>query len=503
MRFFRRILRSRAIILVPLVVAAIFAILYFFEQSTREVAKQFAAQLETAPEEDVNEILDRLGRLGKAGIPELVHALASNRRVVVLGSKNTLEREFRNWKQLDNRQFAQFHSILAQTLLEDLDRLGPTSRLAAASFAQRTLQTLLAAPAERKISGRLDITKACEEILRKTEGERIVAGNPKRLNEMYTIAGSGEPVRVYPPDPFEQELILAANERNRPISMPRSPVKSERREEMPEFYDPYSSPRAELLYAVHRSRLDSAVKEPPLPANLYDRPLDAAQIERLSGLERLAFENAKRNLQGAEEDFLQPDSLHRAQVAERIASQYSPQIGVPQPESEERLPQLPAYEAAPLKVIPDTTPVYPEEPVENTMLGKTALEEIPNLPTPDLIRLLQHPDRSIKAVAEKRLRDRDRFQDEHIALAYRLHHPNVEIRKGMIDALIRTPSVQPISWIMEMLRDNDSDVRLAAITFIATSKDKSLLQDVLQRARKDEDPKINALIEKLERIQRF
>ena len=54
-----------------------------------------------------------------------------------------------------------------------------------------------------------------------------------------------------------------------------------------------------------------------------------------------------------------------------------------------------------------------------------------------------------------------------------------------------------------MLRDNDPEVRLAAVTFIATAKDKTLFQEVLDRARKDDDPRLNNLIEKLERIQKL
>ena len=125
------------------------------------------------------------------------------------------------------------------------------------------------------------------------------------------------------------------------------------------------------------------------------------------------------------------------------------------------------------------------------------------MPTSELIRLLQHPNRSVAAIAEKRLRDREHFQDEHITLAYRLHHPDAGVRKGMIDALVRVPSIHPVPWLMEMLRDSDSEVRLAAVTFIATAKDKTLFQEVLNQARKDDYPRINGLVEKLERIQRL
>ncbi len=473
-------------ILVAMVALSIALLLYFIELAPKNVARQFASQLETASEKEVEEILGRLERLGSAGIPELVQSLSSSRRVVVLGSKNVLEQEFQRWTQQEIQKSAGSHYLLAKSLSENLDRFGPTSRLIAASFAQRTLRTLLVASNHDPIVKRLKTIDFCEDILQKTEGERSVAGNPVRLDEMYMIAGSGEPLLLYPPDPFDEQLILAASERNSATRPDRSrPGAPDRNNSVPGFYDPYSSPRAELLYAVHQSRL-SSVMEPSLPIQAEQPVLD-----RLTGLERLAYQNVidNRNL-----DSVDGETFQKSQVAERIASQFLPDEAdkMPVVPEEEPLSPLPIYEPNPLQT-----------GVEKTDLGKTPPEEIPNLPTSELIRLLHHPNRAVQAIAEKRLRDRERFQDEHIALAYRLHHPDVEIRKGMTDALVRVPSVYPVPWLMEMLRDNDPEVRLAAVTFIATTKDKTLFQEVLDRVKKDDDPRISGLVEKLERIQKL
>ena len=477
-----------------MVAVAVLSALYFLERSPREVAKQFADQLRAAPEDKVEILVERLGRLEQAGIPELARCLASDRRVVVYCSRNELEQAFRKWTAEETPKTSANLYTLSKSLAEDIDRFGPTSRLIAASFAQRILRVLIEIPSQEKGNQRLETTQFCEEILRKTEGERIVANSPQRLNEMHTIAGNAEPARVFAPNPQDQEYMLAANERNRQKLTGQKPAGHS--ESATEFYDPYSSPRAELLYAVHQSRRNSFPPQPqPETLNLLERKTPG----QLAGLELLAFQNSTRN---TPELAGETDGIQRADVAERIASQFSQDSPSELEAGEEILPQLPAYALNTQNSTAETL-VYETQSLEKTPLGETPIAEIPNLPTADLIRLLQHPNRSVQAVAEKRLRDRDHFQNEHIALAYRLHHPNAEIRKGVIDALLRSPSVQPISWLMELLRDSDSGVRLTAITFIATAKDKSLMQEVLQRAKKDSDPRINGLIEKLERIQRI
>jgi len=480
---------SRLMILLAMIALSIALMFYFICQAQQNVARQLAGQLETASEQEVEELMERLGRLGPAGIPEIVRYLGSTRRVVVLSAQEVLEREFLRWTQqalqYDQQKSAQSHYLLAKSLAENLDQFGPTSRLMANSFAQRILRDLLAIPTQSRTIKRFETIRFCEEIIQKTEGERSVARSPARLNEMYKIAESGEPSRIYPPDPFDEQLIFAANERNRLMLPSRSrPGTLES-----EFYDPYSSSRAELLYAVYQSRFNVGTGS--------EKPLFPG--DQLSALERLAYDQATDN---RESEAAEGDTFRRTQVAERFASQFSPQVDEsekrPMVPEEERLPLLSTYDLDSFR-----TESYPMTVVENTDLGQTPLEEIPHLPTPDLIRLLQHPNRSIQAIAEKRLRDRDRFRDEHIALAYRLHHPDAEIRKGMIDALVRVPSIQPVPWVLEMLRDGDPEVRLAAVTFIATAKNKTLFQEVLNQAKKDDDPRINGLIDKLERIRKL
>jgi len=491
----RQIFRPRLMILVTMIALSITLLLYFIEQATPSVARQFASRLETASEQEVQEIVEQLGRLGPAGIAELAQGLSSTRRVVVLGTKNVLDQEFQKWTQQEIRKSVRSHHLLAKSLAENLERFGPTSRLIAASFAQRILRTLLAVPSHDRIAKRFETIQFCEEILQKTEGERSVAGYPQRLNEMHTIARSGEPQRLYPPDPFDEQLILAANERHRSIMPDRfRHGTSERNNGETEFYDPYSSHHADLLYAVYQSRLNSAREQSPpqqIESTLQPHQVEESVVARVSGLERLAY----RNVQGYRLLLGNSETVQKSQVAERIASQFS----LDQENGEdERLPHL---SALPKELYDRET--TPKVAVENTELGKTPMEEIFHLPTSDLIRLLQHPNRSTSAVAEKRLRDRDGFQDEHIALAYRLHHPDTELRKGMIDALVRVPSIHPVPWLMEMLRDGNPEVRLVAVTFVATAKDKSLFQEVLNQARNDDDPRINGLIQKLERIQRL
>ena len=374
MRILRQLFRPRLMILVGMIALSIMLLLFFIQQAPQDVAKQFASQLEAASENEVDDLIGRLGRLGQAGIPELARNLGSTRRVVVLGVKNVLEEEFQKWTRQEIQKSASSHYFLAKSLAENLDQFGPTARLIAASFAQRILRTFLAVPTHDSIAKRVETIRFCEEILQKTEGERSVAGYPVRLNEMYTTSGSGEPLRSYPPDPYDAQLILAANENHSSMSPGRFRQGTPGRNgPATEFFDPYSSPRAELLYAVHQSRLHSELEQSVPQSGQFPEALEEPMLARLSPLERLAYRNATQNYESPSETF------HKSQVSERIASRFLPQAildGTDRiiEESEERLPQLPAYDSnSPPPGLDDRT-TYPKAVVEKTDLGKTPID---------------------------------------------------------------------------------------------------------------------------------
>jgi hypothetical protein len=127
---------------------------------------------------------------------------------------------------------------------------------------------------------------------------------------------------------------------------------------------------------------------------------------------------------------------------------------------------------------------------------------IPDLPTVQLMKLLHHPNESFAAEAKMTLIGRDGFREEHLKLAYRLFHPNAEVRKEVITLLPSAAGTQPNVWLSVLLNDPDSNIRYQAASALATTGDPSMLRLVIDKAKRDGDERIVRLAEQLSEQQR-
>ncbi len=466
MSFFRKMLNSPWGRLIPLTGICVFAICFYAHWSSSRIAEELARKLEAAPEEQVETIAKKIGGLGEAGISKLVQAMGSQRRCVVFAARDALENEFQNWSRLEPDRSAPLNRILVRSLAEKIETFGPNSQSLAIAWTRRIMRQMIEV-GENPYPYRDEIAAQCESIFQKTEGERIVRQQPQRLEEIYALALGGEPAVARAGEIDFSAAAIAAKKSRLRTTNPGDE----------EGFDPYCSERAGILYALHQSRMFQEKSRAGSSLQNESREILSPHSDR--GETMLAARDASGAM-----------SPTAAKAAGKIASQYT---GQSHPE-EIRLPELPPYTP------PEIEPVEnPNLPVEKTRLGQTPLEHIADLGTPDLMRLLQHPDKAVCAIAEQQLRKRDHFQDAHIALAFRLHNPNAQTRKEIIELLPKIPSVQPISWLMELLRDSDPDIRLSAITFVLTSKDRRLVQAMIERAQNDDDPRVSSLVEKLEK----
>lgn len=500
--FLRKFLATPWAFLIPLTGICVLVLGYLLGFSSQYLASQYEQQMLDAPEHEIREIAEKIGSLGEPGVSLLVRHLGSSRRVIVVSSRDTLEKEFVQWSQQEPRESSGLNLAFARSLAENIDGFGPSSRLLAASYARRIMKSMLLTP-EEKYPQREKIALYCEEIFQKTEGENFVQRNPGQLDRMYQGVQGGEPRQVLAPNPVDVEKLLAANiERDRTNLLQR-PQRLEMVDE--EYYDPYFAPRAESLYAVHQSRLNRIKNAPDAMSGNLRLPLDSTTLSQ-SEPQLAAADTADAMFEGSVgANNLYGDDTQPvfSTPREPIASQYKDDEEIPE---EEKLPQLPPYEEHKTDLLGGVNSEripnpYTFEPVEQTALGFTPKEEIEHLRTAELIRLLQHPDRSIEALAERQLRHRDGFQNVHINLALKLYHPSAKQRQELLELLPRTPSVEPLPWLMELLRDPHPEIRLSAITYVATSRDMDLVQNLIEKAKHDDDPRINSLVQKLEKLR--
>jgi hypothetical protein len=70
-------------------------------------------------------------------------------------------------------------------------------------------------------------------------------------------------------------------------------------------------------------------------------------------------------------------------------------------------------------------------------------------------------------------------------------------RLQLVDEVLIEPGVDARPWLLLLAEDADADVRLAAVTIMATSGDKALIENAWQATIRDRDPRIAAMAVRL------
>jgi hypothetical protein len=74
---------------------------------------------------------------------------------------------------------------------------------------------------------------------------------------------------------------------------------------------------------------------------------------------------------------------------------------------------------------------------------------------------------------------------------------NAHDRLKLVDDLLQEPDINARPWLILLAGDVDAEVRLAAVTVMATSNDASLVEYAWQTAIHDRDPRVAALANRL------
>ena len=121
--------------------------------------------------------------------------------------------------------------------------------------------------------------------------------------------------------------------------------------------------------------------------------------------------------------------------------------------------------------------------------GTSASRESAQVGTIALMRRLRGGDASAVAEAEVEL-ERRGFTQVDLELARQLFDPDPEVRKRLARLLPELQTVDAVPWLLRLSRDEDSEVRLLAITLLATTGDPSLLDEIRRIAREDPAPRV-------------
>jgi hypothetical protein len=413
----------------------------------RTVASHWQRQLAAASDEQVGVLVSRICALGDAGIPALVGLLGSRREVVARTAHLALVREMDRWESLGVDRASPKLAILAAALAEEAVHFGPTSRLEAARLTTR----ILLCPLDGDAVDRAAVLADCQQVLRATTVPRRLAEDRRLLDRL----------RYVEPGEAESENPNAAT-RAAPGSIARNGA----------------------LAPVPMGHLPAlpggGLPIETFPGHLADEPGDRVAQLRREQPRRLASEPPARPLN----PLRQPRRFRQEpEAAKMLPSRPSPRVASPEPEKKS---VRPLSLDRPLAEESRSGEAALTGASMVSVAGKDSEEELLGW-----MRRLLSDDEAVAREARDSLIERG-FSEVHLQLARQLFDPDPDVRMRLARTLPGLRSIDARPWLLRLAADPHADVRLTAITLLATTGDPDLLHKVIRLAEADPDPRIQA-----------
>jgi len=448
------------------------------------LAETYAQRLIDCPDSEVDELIDAIVRLGDSGVPALVSGLRSERESVFFACRDALECNLDLWakqgQSLQNKHYLQ----LTESLIKEVDGFKTSALVATAEFVDRILrETARHRDSDPKNSAA--VAANCERLF-----ERIHATRQRMIipNDASSAPTGDSIVRLHR-STVDPAMLVAVE----PSGIDGTVIE-------PSFVDEFALPRAGLLYAYHQSSTFHQQTATPYrrpgegtlpPGVMPERYVPQEEIIASMGPPRqvpwndtLVPAETQSKVAG---QFTQESEFNTANIAKNYVS------GNNRPRPVDRNGEPFQTDSKP---VGETDDLLPDE------LKRIKPEKIPSLPTTKLMRLLQHADDRIVAAARKTLVGRDGFNEMHLKLAFQLYHPLPSVRAELIGLLPGVGGIQQSVWLAELMNDPNADVRFRAASAIATASDPSTRRLLVDKGKRDTDPRIVELAERISEQRR-
>ena len=163
-------------------------------------------------------------------------------------------------------------------------------------------------------------------------------------------------------------------------------------------------------------------------------------------------------------------------------------------------PMMGVVPAMPISISPtdgeSETHAPPTEPLSVPVDDRSAARPLARTPSRELLaRWLEADGREVFPLEEELTRRG--FGRLSARLVEPLFSDDTEERLRLVDDVLIEPGVDARPWLMLLAEDADADVRLLAVTIMATSADSTLIEKAWQVAIRDRDPRIAGLADRL------
>jgi len=451
---------------------------------TTGLAEIYTQRLTDCPDSEVDELVNAIVRLGDSGIPALVSGLRSERESVFFACRDALERNLDLWAKQGQSLQNEHYRQLTESLIKEVDGFKTTALATTAEFVDRILRET-ARHQNQDPKNLTTVAVNCERLFERVRATRQRMNSP---NDASSAPTGDSIVRLH--RSMVDPMMVAAVE---PSGVDGTAFD-------PPYVDEFALPRAELLYAYHQSptfRQQAAIAygrpgEGTLPPGYApERPESQGEIIASMGPPRQTPWDdtfAQADTQGKVANRFGQESEFNT---DNIAENYVGANHRPRPLDRNGEPFQ--TDSKPLNEPDD---LLPEE------LKRISPEKIPSLPTTKLMRLLQHADDRIVTVARKTLVGRDGFKEAHLKLAFQLYHPLPSVRAELVALLPNAGGIQQSVWLAELMNDPNADVRFLAASAMATAADPSMQRLLVDKGKRDTDPRIVELAERMSEQRR-
>jgi len=410
----------------------------------------------------------------------LVEAVGSERECVARAAEETLLDECERWRLLDHAATSRRLAVLAKALSENVEYFGPTAQATARSLAQR----ILFWPLDTEAVSPDEVLLSCEEVLRVTTVRGSVSSRPPQVVDPLPGTMTNEPLI--------REPAIAADEPRR---------ESENRSvEETVFNELAQIPGGHLQLPLESV---SEHEQPPMVSSLASNTSMGEKVQKPRELSPGSLAWPSNPLRVPDRLSAPPEGLRAFRPSQTMPyrSARQPSIGTP------HYSPLSLEQPHPAS-LPSTGPVatFGDGPeTRNTRIspgrdsdGARAIANgtTDNASTEAIMRQLHSPRASVVAQARDELRARG-FSPTHLRLAESLFHWDVAVRRQVVDALPTISGINPVPWLLALARDSHADVRLAALSVLATTGNELVLAEVRRLATPDTDARIQRLAERL------
>jgi hypothetical protein len=401
----------------------------------RITAAYWRQQLAASPDDGVDNVIRRIAELDRAGTAVLAAALGSERECVAQAAKQELFAQLEQWRSLSVGENVSRLTELARALAEQVDGFNPAGQRDAADVALRIM--------DRPLKGK------------GVKTQELLAASEKVLRAGFSAKGEFSRIKA---TELPRPAVLAKEELINAAELPGSGL--------PESNGQGIGGPASL------SGDGSPGKNIAPPA-----------------------ESGEEESQTADSAANQPWMLGRQDGSRQRASRI-PDSAAADTSRGAAKGDSPIFVDTKIGTVPDSGRVHT---AANVAGGKSDGRLAAALAAEDAVELIKelNAENDARAEAAEAELIRRGFTEAQLDLARKLYDPDAAVRKKLVRELPGLQGVDTVPWLLELSRDADAEVRLAAIALLATSSDPAVLDEVERIAGRDDDSGIRRIADRI------